>query len=124
MRAGQRSVRQETITQVRVQAARRGRRVVRLTGGDSYVLGRGGEEAVALRLGAGRDPGSSHDGQGAIGKWIQTGIRRAKLLGLDLQPGADGAGGDVGNRPLQGLSDEELHAMINTLSRAPRPRWL
>ena len=56
--------------------------------------------------------------QGAIGKWIQTGIRRAKLLGLDLQPGADGAGGDVGNRPLQGLSDEELHAMINTLSVA------
>ncbi len=50
---------------------------------------------------------TSHDGQGAIGKWIQTGIRRAKLLGLDLQPGADGAGGDVGNRPLQGLSEFE-----------------
>ena len=57
--------------------------------------------------------------QGAIGKWIQTGIRRAKLFGLDLQQGADGGGDrNTGNRPLQGLSDEELHAMINTLSVA------
>ena len=57
--------------------------------------------------------------QGAIGRWIQTGIRRAKFFGLDLQQGADGGGGgNTGNRPLQGLSDEELHAMINTLSVA------
>ncbi len=47
-RAGRRSVRQETITRVMVRAARRGRRVVRLKCGDPYVLGRGGEEAVAL----------------------------------------------------------------------------
>jgi uroporphyrin-III C-methyltransferase/precorrin-2 dehydrogenase/sirohydrochlorin ferrochelatase len=48
-RAGRKSVRQETITRVMVRAARRGRRVVRLKCGDPYVLGRGGEEALALR---------------------------------------------------------------------------
>ena len=48
-RAGRKAVRQETITRVMVRAARRGRRVVRLKCGDPYVLGRGGEEAVALR---------------------------------------------------------------------------
>ena len=48
-RAGRKSVRQETISRVMVRAARRGRRVVRLKCGDPYVLGRGGEEAVALR---------------------------------------------------------------------------
>jgi uroporphyrin-III C-methyltransferase/precorrin-2 dehydrogenase/sirohydrochlorin ferrochelatase len=48
-RAGRRSVRQETITRVMVRAAIRGRRVVRLKSGDPYVLGRGGEEAIALR---------------------------------------------------------------------------
>ncbi len=48
-RAGRKSVRQETITRVVIRAARRGRQVVRLKCGDPYVLGRGGEEAVALR---------------------------------------------------------------------------
>jgi len=48
-RAGRRSVRQDTIMRVMIRAARRGRRVVRLKCGDPYVLGRGGEEAIALR---------------------------------------------------------------------------
>jgi uroporphyrin-III C-methyltransferase/precorrin-2 dehydrogenase/sirohydrochlorin ferrochelatase len=48
-RADRRSVRQETIMRVMIRAARRGRRVVRLKCGDPYVLGRGGEEAIALR---------------------------------------------------------------------------
>ncbi len=47
-RAGRPAVRQETIHRLMIRAARRGRRVVRLKGGDPFVLGRGGEEALAL----------------------------------------------------------------------------
>jgi uroporphyrin-III C-methyltransferase / precorrin-2 dehydrogenase / sirohydrochlorin ferrochelatase len=48
-RAGRPSFRQETIHTLMIRAARRGRRVVRLKAGDPFVLGRGGEEALALR---------------------------------------------------------------------------
>lgn len=47
-RAGRPSVTQETIHRLMIRAARRGRRVVRLKCGDPFVLGRGGEEALAL----------------------------------------------------------------------------
>ena len=47
-RAGRPSFRQETIHTLMIRAARRGRRVVRLKAGDPFVLGRGGEEALAL----------------------------------------------------------------------------
>jgi uroporphyrin-III C-methyltransferase/precorrin-2 dehydrogenase/sirohydrochlorin ferrochelatase len=47
-RAGRPAVSQEFIIKLLVRAGRRGRRVVRLKGGDPFVFGRGGEEALAL----------------------------------------------------------------------------
>jgi uroporphyrin-III C-methyltransferase/precorrin-2 dehydrogenase/sirohydrochlorin ferrochelatase len=48
-RAGRHALSQEDINAVMVRAAKRGRRIVRLKGGDPFVFGRGGEEALALR---------------------------------------------------------------------------
>jgi uroporphyrin-III C-methyltransferase/precorrin-2 dehydrogenase/sirohydrochlorin ferrochelatase len=48
-RAGKHAMTQQTIQSVMIRAARRGRRVVRLKGGDPFVFGRGGEEALALQ---------------------------------------------------------------------------
>ena len=47
-RAGRESVRQETIHRLMIRAARAGKCVVRLKGGDPFVFGRGAEEALAL----------------------------------------------------------------------------
>jgi uroporphyrin-III C-methyltransferase/precorrin-2 dehydrogenase/sirohydrochlorin ferrochelatase len=47
-RAGRPSTPQEAIHSAMIRAARGGRRVVRLKGGDPFVFGRGGEEALAL----------------------------------------------------------------------------
>lgn len=47
-RAGRASVRQETIYRLMIRAARQGKRVVRLKGGDPFVFGRGAEEALEL----------------------------------------------------------------------------
>ncbi len=47
-RCGKPAIRQETIHALLIRAAKRGKRVVRLKGGDPFVFGRGGEEALAL----------------------------------------------------------------------------
>ena len=47
-RAGRASVAQDTIHRLMIRGASRGLRVVRLKCGDPFVLGRGGEEALAL----------------------------------------------------------------------------
>ena len=48
-RAGRHALTQPAIEALMIRAARRGRRVVRLKGGDPFVFGRGGEEALALQ---------------------------------------------------------------------------
>lgn len=47
-RAGRPSIEQSTIVRMMIDAARRSERVVRLKGGDPFVFGRGGEEAMSL----------------------------------------------------------------------------
>jgi len=47
-RARRKSISQSTIERLLIRSARRGERVVRLKCGDPFVLGRGGEEALAL----------------------------------------------------------------------------
>lgn len=48
-RAGRHALTQDEINNIMIRAAQRGRRVVRLKGGDPFVFGRGGEEAQALQ---------------------------------------------------------------------------
>src|SRR5262249_40859610 len=48
-RAGRHAMTQDAIHRLMIRAARRGKTVVRLKGGDPFVFGRGGEEALALR---------------------------------------------------------------------------
>ena len=47
-RPGDKVIMQDQVTALMIEAARSGRRVVRLKAGDPFVLGRGGEEALAL----------------------------------------------------------------------------
>jgi uroporphyrin-III C-methyltransferase len=50
-RAGVKSCRQSDISRTLVSLAKKGKRVLRLKGGDPFVFGRGAEEALALTLG-------------------------------------------------------------------------
>src|SRR5204863_6873560 len=48
-RATRHAMTQDAINALMIRAAKRGRRIVRLKGGDPFVFGRGGEEALALQ---------------------------------------------------------------------------
>ena len=48
-RAGKPGIGQDAINKLLIEAAKSGKRVVRLKGGDAFVFGRGGEEVEALR---------------------------------------------------------------------------
>jgi uroporphyrin-III C-methyltransferase / precorrin-2 dehydrogenase / sirohydrochlorin ferrochelatase len=48
-RAGLKELTQAGVNEMMIAASRAGRRVVRLKAGDSFVLGRGGEEVIALK---------------------------------------------------------------------------
>jgi uroporphyrin-III C-methyltransferase/precorrin-2 dehydrogenase/sirohydrochlorin ferrochelatase len=48
-RVGRKTLRHDPVIAMMIEAAREGRRIVRLKSGDPFVLGRGGEEARALR---------------------------------------------------------------------------
>jgi uroporphyrin-III C-methyltransferase/precorrin-2 dehydrogenase/sirohydrochlorin ferrochelatase len=74
-RAGRHALSQADIHSVMIRAARRGRRVVRLKGGDPFVFGRGGEEALALK-----DAGIPFD----VVPGISSAIAAAVLAGIPV----------------------------------------
>jgi uroporphyrin-III C-methyltransferase len=74
-RAGRASVRQETIHRLMVRAARQGKRVVRLKGGDPFVFGRGAEEAIALK-----DAGIDFE----VVPGVTTAVAAAELAGIPV----------------------------------------
>jgi uroporphyrin-III C-methyltransferase len=94
-RGGRPSMKQDDITALLVRLAREGRRVVRLKGGDPYMFGRGGEEALALvreKIPFRVLPGLTSGLSGLTATGIPAtmrGINRAVILATGHAAGAD-----------------------------------
>ncbi len=92
---GEPSISQNEINDLMIEHARRGRRVVRLKGGDPFVFGRGGEEAAALAS-AGIPlrivPGVSSAYAAAAAVGIAVTDRRA-ASSVTIVTGSEGGGG-------------------------------
>ena len=98
-RGGKPSIAQEDISELLVEFARRGQRVLRLKGGDPCVFGRGGEEILALAA-AGVPfrivPGVTAGLAALASAWIPAtlrGVNQAIILATGHDPD-DGAGVD------------------------------
>ena len=98
-RGGKPSIAQEDISELLVELARRGQRVLRLKGGDPCVFGRGGEEILALAA-AGVPfrivPGVTAGLAALASAWIpatQRGVNQAIILATGHDPD-DGGGLD------------------------------
>jgi uroporphyrin-III C-methyltransferase/precorrin-2 dehydrogenase/sirohydrochlorin ferrochelatase len=74
-RARRDSVPQATINRLMIRAAKQGKHVVRLKGGDPFVFGRGGEEALALA-----EAGISFD----VVPGVTSAVAAAELAGIPL----------------------------------------
>jgi uroporphyrin-III C-methyltransferase/precorrin-2 dehydrogenase/sirohydrochlorin ferrochelatase len=101
-RAGRHSVSQEFINKLMVRAARRGQRVVRLKGGDPFVFGRGGEEALALA-----NAGVSFE----IVPGISSAVAAAELAGIPVTHRSVAAGFLV----VSGHAESAYAAALNSL---------
>jgi uroporphyrin-III C-methyltransferase len=118
-RAGRPSMKQATIEALLIRAARRGQRVVRLKGGDPFVFGRGGEEALALaRAGVAFEvvPGISSPvaGPGAAGVPVtHRGVASSMLL-------VTGEPDDAWQTPLRALAPGGKTTIVMLMGLAKR----
>jgi uroporphyrin-III C-methyltransferase/precorrin-2 dehydrogenase/sirohydrochlorin ferrochelatase len=101
-RAGRASVRQDTINRLMIRAAKQGKRVVRLKGGDPFVFGRGAEEALALTM-----AGISVE----VVPGVTSAVAAPELVGIPLTH----RGVSSGFLVVAGQSGESLEAVIGSV---------